>query len=119
MTLSLTTISPMRYRTKDLERLQEKIVQLGLQHCPVCDSGLLGVSKLPAFLHVGDFAGSVKPKKPDPDGNVLFLVHVECNLCGYVLLFNSETLAPTDTIRLVTMTEEEEAQAEADGQFPD
>jgi hypothetical protein len=68
------------------------LVQLGLAKCPICDGEVLGVNDKPVLLMVGGVgwptAGLGGEK--DPDANVEFMIQVECNLCGYNLLFNSE-----------------------------
>jgi hypothetical protein len=64
---------------------------------------------------------SIAGEPPDPDRNVLFLIQVQCDLCGYVMLFNSEKLsAPPDRV-LVSheMTPEMEREAEASGLWDD
>jgi hypothetical protein len=45
--------------------------------------------------------GVTWPKPPgaakDPDANLYFMVRIECNMCGYNMLFNSERFHGRDT----------------------
>jgi len=64
----------------------------GLDRCPVCHSETLDVHEKPVLLVLG---GAAWPNPPhsgpmDPDAQVDFMIRIECNLCGYNVLFNSE-----------------------------
>ena len=110
----------MRYRSVVLERMQEKIVQMGLSQCPVCSSGSLHVARRPTLETIGGFHHPKPDPRNDPEANVMFLVHVECSACGYVLLFNSESLESSEGKQLIVgMTIEEEEAAEASGRWDD
>jgi hypothetical protein len=61
----------------------EHLKRLGLSNCPICDSEttMIGVYEKPALLVSGGAA---------PDTMTDLLVRLECNMCGYNLLFNAE-----------------------------
>jgi hypothetical protein len=42
------------------------------------------------LLDVGGFHHEKDDPRHDPEANVMFMVRVYCQLCGYVLLFDSE-----------------------------
>jgi hypothetical protein len=105
----------MRWRRTALDGMQQRIMQMGLETCPVCQSGQLGVLKYPSIESIGGFHREKSDPKHDPEANVLFLVHVECDMCGHVLLFNSERLEPSSSKSLVQgLTEEQEAALDDD-----
>ncbi|MFF1822261.1 hypothetical protein ACFVWG_33455 [Kribbella sp. NPDC058245] len=84
-------------------------MQLGLSSCAVCGTGQLGVLRLPVMQNIGGFQRERSDPEWDAEANVLFLVQVECDVCGHVLLFNSERLEPSSTKSLVLgLTQEEE-----------
>lgn len=88
----------MRFDDDKLREVIQRITQLGLTACPICDAKeSLQVDRRPAFLLVG----GLDPEH-DPDANGLFMVRIFCNLCGYTLLFDSEKHHGLDvpTIRL-------------------
>ena len=69
-------------------RLQE----LGLVGCPYCLTDTVVACKLPVMLAVGGIPGSKRSRDRDAaDYNALFMLMIQCNTCGYVRLFNSET----------------------------
>jgi hypothetical protein len=99
----------MRFSKRALQEMQERIVQMGLSGCPVCDSGALKVWRKPMMESIGDVYRDKDDPQRDPESNVLFMVHVECDACGHALYFNSERLIRSDVPHLVTgLTEEEE-----------
>ncbi len=71
-----------------LDTMSERITQLGLATCPVCGSDQLGLMRWPGVLHVGGHRERGDPR--DSSENILFMAIVECQLCGHVLLFDSE-----------------------------
>jgi len=90
--------------------MQQRITQMGLDACPVCGTGHLVVLRLPVTHYIGGVHRERDDPRWDPEANVLFLVHVECDACGHVLLFNSERLEPSSTKSLVQgLGDEDEA----------
>jgi hypothetical protein len=80
-----------------LREISDKLVQLGLDQCRVCGSPTaLGVDKRPVILPVGGVPWPTSGT-PDPDANGLFMVRLECNVCGHSMLFNSERFITGDT----------------------
>lgn len=78
-----------------------------------------GVLTRPAFVEIG---GSYRSERhtgtKDPEANVLFLVMVECDLCGHAQLFNPECLiGRSERILVIGLTPEEEAEKEAKGKL--
>lgn len=81
----------MRFRQKTLKEIAEHIVRLGLAKCPVCGSeSSLGASPYPVLLSFGGFHHEPRDPRHDPEANVWFAVNVECQVCGHMMLFNSE-----------------------------
>jgi hypothetical protein len=81
------------------EELAAHLVRLGLEKCAVCDAGLLGIAEKPVLLLSGGAPWPTQARggKRDPDSVVNYMVRVECNMCGYNLLFNSERFHDGDT----------------------
>jgi hypothetical protein len=103
----------MRWRKKALEEMQARIVQMGLDACPVCSSGSLQVWRMPTVESIGDVYRDKEDPLRDPEANINFLVHVECDACGYVLFFNSGRLVSADEpILVIGLTAEEEKDLE-------
>ncbi len=73
------------WRRETLEDITQKLSQLGLVDCRVCSGGSLATWTQPALIHVGGLN-----TKTSPDSNVGFGVIVLCQVCGHVLLFDSE-----------------------------
>jgi hypothetical protein len=84
----------MRWEEQALEEMRQRIVQLGLRQCAVCASETMGVDRLPVIFHIGGDDHTRRNVPSDKDVNVLFMVKVECQMCGYAMLFNSERLLP-------------------------
>jgi uncharacterized Zn finger protein len=101
----------MRFSRPVLDRFNERIVQMGLSSCPICGSGSMQVLRGPTVEFINGIPHDRDHPNWDPDANVLFLVHVECNMCGHVLLFNSERLEPSSTKSLVVGMSDEEEEA--------
>jgi hypothetical protein len=75
--------------------ITEKLVQLGLKECQVCRSETgLHANKLPVVLPVG---GLPEFRVQDPETNIIYMVHVECIVCGHSLLFDCERFISGDT----------------------
>ncbi|MCU1676315.1 MAG: hypothetical protein JWM93_1073 [Frankiales bacterium] len=95
--------------------MQARIVHLGLTECPICATGQLLVWRLPVILAIGGEHYEPTDSRHDPEANTQFLVEVACDVCGYVLLFDSERLEPSNSRTLVVgMTEDEEAALDSD-----
>lgn len=84
-----------------MDEMHQRIVQMGLRTCPVCDTGDLAIARFPTLEQIGGFWHERTHPRWDPEANSLFLVHIECNQCGHVLLFNSERLVQKGTRTLV------------------
>ncbi len=114
------TIVTMRFRRKFLGEMSQRISQLGLDRCGVCDSERLLVGKRPAIIPIGGIHHERDHPRWDPEANVLFMVMLTCDLCGNVLLFDSERLVPGEQKMMVEgLTEEEELAAEESGDLED
>jgi ribosomal protein S27AE len=83
----------MKWEESILAEVQAHLVRLGLEKCPTCGSGTLAGDKRPVVLPIGGVPWGIK----DADTNVLFMVRVECQMCGHSLLFNSERFHSGDT----------------------
>jgi hypothetical protein len=81
----------VRFRETIVQEITNRLSQLGLEECPICHSGTWGAHRIPVLLHIGGLKSSIEdPVDGDPDTNVLFMVRVACQLCGYNMLFDSE-----------------------------
>jgi hypothetical protein len=72
-----------------IDAIRERIVALGINRCPVCDSGTtIGVDYRPVVVPVGgpSWAGG----DVDQHADLLYMVRLECDLCGLNLFFNVE-----------------------------
>jgi len=82
----------MKWRGQVREGVAARLRAHGLDRCAVCHSKALDVDEKPVLLVVG---GAAWPNPPhsgpmDPDTQVDFMIRIECSLCGYNVLFNSE-----------------------------
>jgi len=78
----------MRFRSKFVAEVRRTLTALGLRACPVCGSERLAFSEWPVLLPV---KGAPWPSRPrDKDAGVMYAVAVRCDVCGHVLLFDSE-----------------------------
>jgi hypothetical protein len=99
----------MRWQKRALAEMNERLAQMGLVACPVCHGGTLTVWRYPTMESIGDHYRDKGDPQRDPESNVLFMVHVECDLCGHALYFNSERLIRSKTPSLIIgLTEAEE-----------
>ena len=90
----------MRWTPPALEEMAERIVQMGLSTCSVCGTGSMSVLNRPVVAEIGGNVFIAKDRSAQEAGgqdhNILFLVAVTCDVCGHVLLFDSERLTPGD-----------------------
>jgi hypothetical protein len=92
----------MQWAESVIRDIDEKLAQLGLKACPVCDSETaLRVDRRPIILSVGGVAWSDESGVHDNETNIDYLLRVECSLCGYSLLFNSQRFITGDTPALI------------------
>jgi hypothetical protein len=91
-------VHPVPYfREEEVRSITERLHQLGLSRCPVCNGEeTLGIAKMPALVHIGDHHSQSDPPPADPSVNMLFLVMIECSMCGYTMFFNSERFSRKD-----------------------
>jgi len=103
----------MRWRKAFMAEVSEALQQLGLQACPVCGSeDSLGMGCFPVLLvDVGALPDddAFSPPEDNRDGDMTFVVRVECTTCGHLMLFNSERYRSGDEKIMVRgLTEEQE-----------
>jgi hypothetical protein len=85
----------MHWTDPVFEDITAKLVQLGLRECKVCGSETgLHANKLPAVLPVG---GLPESRLTDSETNIVYMVQIECIVCGHSLLFNCERFITGDT----------------------
>ncbi len=95
-------LSVMQWALPVLREMDEQLSRLGLKVCPVCESETaLRVDTRPVILSVAGIAWAPPGPTHDGETNISYLVRVECSLCGYTLLFNSERFITGDTPSLV------------------
>ena len=82
------------FREEALEEMRDRIGQLGLRTCPICGSESIGLPRWPAVVHVGGHFERSDPQSPSV--NILFMVMVECEMCGHTMFLNSERFHPGD-----------------------
>ena len=89
----------MRWRQSFLVEVSQTLRQLGLAACPVCGlADSLSVGHLPVLLADGGFLPGADDHFPgeDRDGDLTFAVRIECNTCGYLMLFNAQRFRTAD-----------------------
>jgi hypothetical protein len=102
----------LRWRKTFLVEVKEKLAQLGLMNCAVCESEHLTVHRFPFLALMGDLPPNIG-NLDDTEVIVEYLVRVECGICGYVMLFSAERFRTGDDETLVRgMTEQEEDELE-------
>jgi hypothetical protein len=109
----------MRWRQKSLTQFTDRLVQLGLLgECSICGSGTKSVNRFPVILSIGGFHHEPGDPQHDPEANVLFMIAVNCSLCGNVQLFDSEHLSPSSDKNIIRgISPEDEAAMEARGEL--
>ena len=83
----------MKWTPAAVALISERIAQLGLSSCPVCSGETLGMMHHPVVAHRGGIVGGATE---DSGTGTVYLVAVECHLCGHVLLFNSDRFSTGD-----------------------
>src|SRR5919198_4882427 len=107
--------SPMRFRRKILDDIAAQITRLGLQRCAVCGSdSSMQASPYPVLLSIGGFHHERADPRWDPEANVRFMIEVRCEVCGHVMLFDSEKFHGPNEPVLVTGPPEVEEQLESE-----
>jgi hypothetical protein len=89
----------MRWRQSFLAEVSHSLLQLGLATCPMCGlADSLGVGHLPVLLVDGGFPPGTEDDSlgEDRDGDLTFAVRIECNACGYLMLFNAQRFRTAD-----------------------
>ena len=84
--------------------------QLGMRACPVCRStDTLRVSPFPTFIAEATPSTGINGLSSweEPDVDLTFAVRVECTICGYLMLFNSQQYR-TATEMILTLKADEE-----------
>ncbi len=98
----------LRWRKTFLVEVKEKLAQLGLMNCAVCESEHLTVHRFPFLALMGNLPPNIS-NLDDAEVIVEYLVRVECGICGYVMLFSAERFRTGGDETLVRgMTEQEE-----------
>jgi hypothetical protein len=102
----------VRFRKVIAQEISDKIVQLGLEKCPVCSSSdSMAVSRLPVILSTGGLAWEEASKR-DADTNIRFAIELRCGLCGYIMLFDSAKFYSGDEPTMTMLSYEEEDELE-------
>lgn len=85
----------MRWPSERLQQITERLVEIGLESCPVCESTTLWLDPRPAVLKVGGSAPRVPAEtRGATDRAEQRLVRVSCVDCGCQLFFDTELAAP-------------------------
>jgi hypothetical protein len=100
----------VRFRQKIARELRDHISRLGLSTCPVCGSQALAISDYPVIVNYGGFHHEEGDPRRDPEANIYYAAKVECDVCGYMMLFNSERFHHGDEPTLFMGTREREAE---------
>lgn len=90
-----------RFRKKIRREISDRIVAFGLTECPVCNGTTLSVSPYPVMVSYGGIHYEKGDPRHDAEANVNYMLKVECSICGYVMLFNSEQHRGPDEKTLV------------------
>ena len=110
----------MRWRPSFLAEVLQSLRQFGLAGCPLCGlADSLGIGHLPVLLVDGGFPPGADDSSlgEDGDGDLTFAVRIECNACGYLMLFNAQRFRTADEKIIVPEGTEQEGQLESD--WPD
>lgn len=83
----------MLFREQALEGLRAYLKQLGVRDCPPCGSSALHIDRRPVLMYVGG-----TPALHDKTTDVIFLLRLFCETCGYVMLFDTEKYATSDEL---------------------
>jgi hypothetical protein len=83
----------MLFRQGALDSLGAHLEQLGVGNCPACGSSALRADRRPVLMYVGG-----TPTIKDSATNMLFLLRLFCEICGYVMLFDTEKYATSDDL---------------------
>ena len=89
----------MRWRQSFLAEVSQTLRLLGLTACPVCGlADSLDVGHLPELLFDGGFTPRTGDHcwGEDGDGDLTLAVRIECNACGYLMLFNAQRFRTAD-----------------------
>lgn len=89
----------MRWSQSFLAEVSQSLRQLGLTTCPVCGlADSLEAGHLPVLLVDGGFPPGTDDNslREDGDGGLTFSVRIECNACGYLMLFNAQRFRTAD-----------------------
>ena len=84
-----------RWTQAALDQMTERIVQLGLRACPVCQTQNLHVIKVPGIVSIGEVFRE-NSEHQDGFGNIIFAVVIQCDTCGHLMFFNSESFYKGD-----------------------
>jgi hypothetical protein len=102
----------LRWRKTFLIEVKERLAQLGLMKCVVCESEHLTVHRFPFLALMGNLPPNIS-NLDDTEVTIEYLVRVECGICGYVMLFSAERFRTGGDETLVRgMTEQEEDELE-------
>ena len=99
MTERLVSVLAVKWAAPVREEIAAHLVRLGLTKCPICDAETLSIDGRPVALPVGGapWTNPEREKPKDPDADVYFMVRIECEVCGYNMLFNVERFHDGDT----------------------
>jgi hypothetical protein len=104
----------VRWRRSFLVEVAGKLQQLGLTKCPVCQSEAIGAHRHPVLGLIGGFPPRMSNAEDDEVG-LDYLVRVECEVCGHVLLFDAERFRRGDSPILVAgISDDDEEISELD-----
>lgn len=105
----------MRWRPSFLAEVLQSLRQFGLAGCPVCGlADSLGIGHLPVLLLDGGFPSGTDDNSLGEDGDLSFAVRIECNACGYLMLFNAQRFRTADEKIIVAEGTEQEGQLGSD-----
>jgi ribosomal protein S27AE len=79
----------MRFGKRTIKEVIDRLDQLGLDKCPVCDGGLVADHR-PVIVTIGGLLHEEGDPRRDPEAELLFLIRLSCQLCGYTMLFDAE-----------------------------
>jgi len=90
-------------------RIVNRLQQLGLTKCPICEGETLSFPEIVVVLYVGGIPTPKSELPPAPDteteiirsasrqGTLRFMIQVLCEVCGHSMLFDSERHSSGDT----------------------
>lgn len=90
----------MKFAPPIQEEISAHLVRLGLEKCPICEAGILGIAEKPVLLHsgAGGWPMASLGGKKHPDSMTDYMVRVQCE-CAATTCSSTSSVSATATRR--------------------